>query len=159
MNQAAYPVQFSVDYPDRPLDRVKTLVRPVLAIPILLVLGAVSGATTFWTSADGTTAAAGAGGLLFAGPLLMIVVRRKYPRWWFDWNLELQRFCNWVPAYLALMDDRYPFPGCGGDGARGVGAGRRRRSAPPRATLRTTSPCSLSNRSGQGRGRAPGHIP
>ena len=108
MNQAAYPVQFSVDYPDRPLDRVKTLFRPLVAIPILLVLGAVSGATTLWTAADGTTAAAGAGGVLFLGPLLMIVARRKYPRWWFDWNLELQRFGSRVVAYLALMDDRYP---------------------------------------------------
>ncbi|MEA2526661.1 MAG: hypothetical protein QOF73_3888, partial [Thermomicrobiales bacterium] len=60
MNQAAYPVQFSVDYPDRTLDRVKTLFRPIVAIPILIVLGAVSGATTLWSSADGTTAAAGA---------------------------------------------------------------------------------------------------
>ena len=59
MNRAAYPIQFSVDYPDRPLDRLKTLVRPVAAIPILIVLGAVSGATTLWTSADGTTVAAG----------------------------------------------------------------------------------------------------
>jgi hypothetical protein len=108
MNPAAYPVQFSVDYPDRPLDRVKTLFRPIVAIPILLVLGAVSGATTLWTAADGTTAAVGAGGVLFLGPLLMIVARRKYPRWWFDWNLELQRFGSRVVAYLALMDDRYP---------------------------------------------------
>lgn len=108
MNQAVYPVQFSVDYPDHPLDRAKTLFRPMLAIPILLVLSAVSGATTLWTSSDGTAAAAGAGGLLFAGPLLMIVARRKYPRWWFDWNLELQRFGSRVVAYLALMDDRYP---------------------------------------------------
>ena len=55
-----------------------------------------------------TTAVAGAGGLLFFGPLLMILFRQKYPRWWFDWNLELQRFTNRVAAYLALMDDRYP---------------------------------------------------
>jgi hypothetical protein len=27
MHQSAYPIQFSVDYPDRPLDRVKTLLR------------------------------------------------------------------------------------------------------------------------------------
>jgi hypothetical protein len=52
--------------------------------------------------------AAGAGGLLFFGPLLMILFRQKYPRWWFDWNLELQRFTNRVGIYLALMDDRYP---------------------------------------------------
>ena len=108
MNQAAYPIQFSVDYPDRPLDRVKTLFRPIVAIPILLVLGAVSGATTLWTSADGGTVAAGAGGVLFLGPLLMIVFRRKYPRWWFEFNRELLRFSNRVGAYLALMDDRYP---------------------------------------------------
>ena len=52
--------------------------------------------------------AAGAGGLLFLGPLLMILFRQKYPRWWFDWNLELQRFSSRLAAYLALMDDRYP---------------------------------------------------
>src|SRR5204863_1032178 len=50
----------------------------------------------------------GAGGLLFAGPLLMILFRQKYPRWWFDWNLELQRFTNRVYVYFLLMDDRYP---------------------------------------------------
>lgn len=38
----------------------------------------------------------------------MILFRQKYPRWWFDWNLELQRFSNRVAAYVALMDDRYP---------------------------------------------------
>jgi len=46
--------------------------------------------------------------LLFFGPLLMILFRQKYPRWWFDWNLELQRFTNRVSIYLALLDDRYP---------------------------------------------------
>ena len=51
---------------------------------------------------------AAAGGLLFLGPLLMILFRQKYPRWWFDWNLELQRFGNRVGTYLALMNDRYP---------------------------------------------------
>jgi hypothetical protein len=46
--------------------------------------------------------------LLFFGPLLMILFREKYPRWWFDWNRELLRFSTRVGAYLALMDDRYP---------------------------------------------------
>jgi hypothetical protein len=46
--------------------------------------------------------------MLFLGPLLMILFRQKYPRWWFDWNLELQRFGTRVVAFLALMDDRYP---------------------------------------------------
>jgi hypothetical protein len=30
--------------------------------------------------------------LLFVPPLLMILFRQKYPRWWFDWNLVLMRF-------------------------------------------------------------------
>jgi hypothetical protein len=51
---------------------------------------------------------AGAGGILFLGPLLMILFRRKYPKWWFDWNLELQRLTNRVVVYVALMNDRYP---------------------------------------------------
>ena len=104
-----YPVQFSVDYPDRPLNRLSTAFRVFLVIPLAIVLGAVSGGTWQWTYSNSTTAvAAGAGGLLFFGPLLMILFRQKYPRWWFDWNLELQRFTNRVGIYLALMDDRYP---------------------------------------------------
>jgi len=100
MQQAMYPVQFSVDYPDRQLNRLTTAFRIIVAIPILIVLGSVSGGT--WVGASG------AGGVLFMGPLLMILFRRKYPRWWFDWNVELQRFTNRVVIYLALMDDRYP---------------------------------------------------
>jgi hypothetical protein len=103
-----YPVQFSVDYPDRPLNRVTTFFRIFVAVPILILLGTVSGGTWQWTYENSTTVVAGAGGMLFFGPLLMIVFRQKYPRWWFDWNLELQRFSNRVTAYLALMDDRYP---------------------------------------------------
>lgn len=104
-----YPARLSVLYPDRPLNRVTTLFRIFVAIPILILLGTVAGGTFQWTNGDRpTTVVAGAGGLLFLGPLLMILFRRKYPRWWFDWNLELQRFGNRVLAYLALMDDRYP---------------------------------------------------
>jgi Domain of unknown function (DUF4389) len=104
-----YPVQFSVDYPDRPLDRITTALRIFTVIPIAIVLAAVSGEGLQTYSANGVIyAPALAGGLLFFAPLLMILFRRKYPRWWFDWNLELQRFTNRVTAYLALMDDRYP---------------------------------------------------
>jgi hypothetical protein len=106
-----YPVRFSVDYPDRNLDRVTTFFRIFVAIPILIVLGSVAGGTWQWSYENGRTAAAGAGGaggLLFFGPLLLILFRRKYPRWWFDWNLELLRFTNRVGIYLALLDDKYP---------------------------------------------------
>ena len=102
-------MQFSVDYPDRPLNRLTTFFRIFVAIPIVIVLSVVAGGTWQWAYDDSTVVvAAGTGGLLFFAPLLMIVFRRKYPRWWFDWNLELQRFGNRVTAYLALMDDRYP---------------------------------------------------
>jgi len=106
MVQEPYPVQFSVDYPDRPLNRLTTGLRILWLIPIAIVLGAVSGQT--WVSSEGRYYIAGAGGLLIVGPLLMILFRLKYPRWWFDWNLELQRFSNRVGIYLALMDDTYP---------------------------------------------------
>jgi hypothetical protein len=108
MEQAPYPVQFSIDYPDRPLSRLTTFFRIFMVIPIAIVLGAVSGGT--WEGGHGSAmvVVAGAGGSLVFAPLLMILFRQKYPRWWFDWNLELQRFTNRVGAYVALMDDRYP---------------------------------------------------
>ena len=108
MPQATYAVQYSVDYPDRSLNRVTSFFRIFAAIPIAIVLATVSGATTWQDGYDKSSTVIFAGGLLFLGPFLMILFREKYPRWWFDWNLELQRFSNRVLAYMALMDDRYP---------------------------------------------------
>jgi Domain of unknown function (DUF4389) len=106
-SQDEYPVKFSVEYPDRDLDRATTAFRIIVAIPILIVLAAVEGGGG-WGGADGAWFAAGAGGTLFFPALLMIVFRQKYPRWWYDWNLELLRFENRVGVYLGLMDDHYP---------------------------------------------------
>jgi uncharacterized protein DUF4389 len=104
-----YPVQFGVDYPDRDLNRLTTAFRLIVAIPIVIVLATLGGEQSsgyeyghYWHFGAATA------GLLFLGPLLMILFRQKYPRWWFDWNLELLRFQNRVFAYLALLDDRYP---------------------------------------------------
>jgi hypothetical protein len=104
---ATYPVQFSVDYPDRALNRLTSAFRIFVAIPILIVLGSVSNSSLSW-SHSGAKAASGVGGMLFFAPLLMILFRQKYPRWWFDWNVELQRFTNRVVVYVLLMDDHYP---------------------------------------------------
>jgi uncharacterized protein DUF4389 len=106
----SYPVQVDVDYPDRPLNRLTTFLRVFTIIPIAIVLGTVSGQTWSWYSAGHATRTVviSAGGTLFAGPLLMILFRQKYPRWWFDWNLELTRFTSRVVLYGALLDDRYP---------------------------------------------------
>jgi hypothetical protein len=110
MASSPYPVQLSVDYPDRKLDRSLTFFRIIVAIPILIVLGTVDGSYGSWSAASGqvTTVAFGTGGALVVGPALMIIFRAKYPRWWFDWNLELQRFANRVGIFIALMDDNYP---------------------------------------------------
>ena len=89
---APYPVQFGVDYPEAERNRLTVAFRVVLAIPALIVLWVIN-----------TTRA-----LLFLPPLLLILFRNKYPRWWFDWNLQLLRFENRVVAYLLLLRDEYP---------------------------------------------------
>jgi len=106
----AYPVTLLVDYPDRDLDRLTTALRIFTVIPIALVLAAIGGYSASWVNGAGasSTIAVGGTGLLFLPPLLLIVFRQKYPRWWFDWNLALMQFGTRVAAYLALMDDRYP---------------------------------------------------
>ena len=108
-SEPEYPVRFSVEYPDRGLNRLTTAFRLFVAIPILIVAGSIGGHEgTYAAGQQGWSVAGGTGGLLFLAPLLMIVFRQKYPRWWFDWNLELARFSNRIGVYLALMDDRYP---------------------------------------------------
>ena len=106
---SAYPVQFSVEYPDRDLDRVMTAFRLVWAIPIVILVATIQGGPAAWeTHGQGRSVALSGTALLFVPPLLMIVFRQKYPRWWFDWNLELMRFANRVCVYVGLVDDRYP---------------------------------------------------
>jgi hypothetical protein len=106
-----YPVSLSIDYPDRALNRLTTALRIFTVIPIAIVLGAISGYNARYGghgSTGATSIAAGGTGLLFLPPLLMIVFRQRYPRWWFDWNLQILRFFTRVGLYVALMDDRYP---------------------------------------------------
>jgi hypothetical protein len=103
-----YPVSFAVDYPDRELNRLTTFFRIFTVIPIAIVLGTVGGGTFHTEAGNSSGTIAATGGLLFAGPLLMILFRQKYPLWWQDWNRELLRFINRVGVYLALLDDTYP---------------------------------------------------
>ena len=104
-----YPVQFSVDYPDGARDRLSALFRIFLAIPIVVVLSLVSGYTMSGElEIDEALSPLFAGGVVWTALLLMLLFRRKYPRWWFDWNLELQRFGARVGAYIFLLRDEYP---------------------------------------------------
>jgi hypothetical protein len=106
MNES-YPLTYSVDYPDRELNRLSTFFRIFAVIPIFIVLATVNHYVfDGWGNDEATYA--GAGGILFLGPLLMILFRKKYPRWWFDWNRELLRFALRVHTYIVLMSDQYP---------------------------------------------------
>ena len=96
-----YPLRFTVDYPER-LNRLTTAFRPLWLVPIFIVLVLVSG------TGSAKTISLGGGGMVFLGPLLMVLFRQKYPRWWFDWNLELLRFGSRVGASAMLLTDTYP---------------------------------------------------
>jgi hypothetical protein len=105
-----YPVTFSVEYPEIPRNRLTVAFRLIVAIPILILIGTVAGGgmVDWGENAEAARTSATAGGLLSLPVLLMIVFRQKYPRWWFDWNLQLMRFANRVGSYLALLRDEYP---------------------------------------------------
>ncbi len=103
-----YPASLLVDYPDRELNRLTSFFRLIVIIPIAVLLCLVSGAV--WESGEEHqwVVNLSAGGVLFLATMLMLVFKRKYPRWWFDWNIALTRFSARVGAYLALLRDEYP---------------------------------------------------
>ena len=105
---ADYPVQFSVDYQESS-NRLSVLPRILLAIPIVVLSAFIGG---FFDVGDPdlneVLMPIYAGGFLVFGPLLMILFRRKYPKWWFNWNLELSRFGARIGAYVLLLRDEYP---------------------------------------------------
>ena len=103
-----HPVEFDVDYPDRPLDRVSTLFRLIFAVPILVLLAALGGPAFGGGGGDWLFFVGLASGLVVVPPLLTIVFRQKYPRWWFDFNLAFLRFDNRVMSYLLLLRDEFP---------------------------------------------------
>ena len=114
----AYPARLEVDYPEQGLNRATTLFRLILAIPIVVVGAVLTGGG--WSNTQqsddilmaavsaAVSTAVSAGGVIFLPVLFMILFRGKYPRWWFDWNLELTRFSNRVSAYFLLLRDEYP---------------------------------------------------
>lgn len=111
-----YAARFDVDYPEK-LDRVTSAFRFLWIIPIAIVVSVLSGtavSTTTVVTATGevvsqvSRSAGGIAGGLFGATLLMILFRRRYPRWWFDFALQFNRFTARVAAYGALLTDRYP---------------------------------------------------
>ena len=111
-----YPARLTVDYPES-LNRVSTLFRLIWAIPIVVILAVVTSTAgdTVTVISDGgevvsriTTTGLGIAGGLFVATMMMIVFRQRYPRWWFDFSLALNRFSNRVGAYMGLLTDQYP---------------------------------------------------
>jgi len=104
----AYPATLTIDYPDRPLNRLTTFFRIFTVIPIAIILALVSGGSFEWSPPNDWTWLFAAGGILFLPIVLMILFRQKYPKWWFDWNVALTKFSTRVATYLGLLTDVYP---------------------------------------------------
>ncbi len=102
-----YPATLSIDYPDKPRNRLTCFFRAFTVIPIYIILALLMGATTGW-KADSNAWSYGCYGFVFLPLVLMILFRQKYPKWWFDWNLNLTRFSYRVAAYFLLLRDEYP---------------------------------------------------
>ncbi|MEN8614833.1 DUF4389 domain-containing protein [Dehalogenimonas sp. THU2] len=107
-NINSYPASLSIDYPDKPRDRVSVAFRLFMVIPIAIILTLISGGVSQYTVDKITYSWGSAGGIIFAAAVAMILFRQKYPRWWFDWNLAFARFNYRVTAYMGLLRDEYP---------------------------------------------------
>jgi hypothetical protein len=115
VDNPTYVARLEIDYPEQ-LDRLTTFFRLVWIIPIAIVLDLLSGAgqTTVILNETGEVvrrtreAAGGLASSLAVATALMIIVRQRYPRWWFDFSRELTRFGYRVGAYLVLLTDQYP---------------------------------------------------
>ena len=117
-NQTGYAARLEVDYPEQS-DRLSTFFRILLIIPIVIILGIISGAGETVTYTVILNEAGEVidrsretiGGILSslsAATALLIIFRQRYPRWWFDFSRELARFSARVGAYASLLTDQYP---------------------------------------------------
>jgi len=107
-HETTYPVTLTIDYPDRELNRLTTFFRGFTVIPIAAVLFLLAGPILGDEGDTGWAYTIAFLGLTSAPAALMLVFRRKYPRWWFDWNVNLTAFTLRVLAYAKLLRDEYP---------------------------------------------------
>ncbi|MCX6005140.1 MAG: DUF4389 domain-containing protein [Chloroflexi bacterium] len=103
-----YPVNLTIDYPDRKLNRLTTFFRVFVAIPIIIVFFLLMGGNYQYAAKDGFGTWVSGMGFVMIPVVLMLLFRKKYPKWWYDWNLELTKFSYRVNAFLYLMTDVYP---------------------------------------------------
>lgn len=107
-----YAAGLQIDYPDGPRDRLTVFFRLIWALPVLILYGLLSGGSATHTINQAGKAVETSGGSiaigLFVATALMLVVRQHYPRWWFDFAVELARFGGRVGSYVLLLTDVYP---------------------------------------------------
>ena len=104
----SYPAKLSIDYTEK-LNRLTTFFRIFVAIPILIILALLIGAG--WNSGQSSSGINWnytAIGLVFLPLVLMILFRKKYPKWWYDWNINFTKFAYRVNTYILLLTDKYP---------------------------------------------------
>jgi len=106
-NPTAYPMSLSIDYPEK-LNRLTTFFRIFTVIPIFIILGLLTSSSSQGGGDGGWSYQYAAAGVVVLPLVLMLLFRKKYPKWWFDWNLALTKFSTRVSAYLALLRDEYP---------------------------------------------------
>jgi hypothetical protein len=106
-----YPATFSVEYLEQH-NKLTTLFRIIWCIPVFILYGVLtsSGGNDMIHQASREVSRNGASiGLgLTAATALMLLFRQSYPRWWFDFSQELNRFTARIGSYLFLLTDRYP---------------------------------------------------
>jgi hypothetical protein len=118
-NPIQHPARLEIDYPEGRQDTLSTLFRFIWVIPVTIILSLITDAGQTVTyrvflNESGEVirrtrdAAGGLASGLATATALMIIFRQMYPRWWFDFALQLTRFGYRVGAYSLLLTDKYP---------------------------------------------------
>ncbi len=111
LTKEAYPARLDIDYVEKH-NRKTTFLRIVWSLPILVLLTILTSTGSENSKHEfGRHVSANGGGIvagLVIATALMILFRQRYPRWWFDFSVELKRFSTRVGSYVLLLTDSYP---------------------------------------------------
>jgi hypothetical protein len=73
---------------------------PVVAVMVVALVVVVLLLAGYGMASDGAA--------MFVPVLAMLLLRGKYPTWWFEWNRAFAQFTSRVMVYLYLLRDEYP---------------------------------------------------
>jgi hypothetical protein len=89
-----------------PRSPARSSVFAIWAIPGIILLALLSGSGG--ESEEGSFSFDGSSSLVFLPTVLTLLVLRKYPRWWFDWNVAVTCFSYRVSSFCLLLRDEMP---------------------------------------------------